>query len=47
MDIETQYKINELADQYVDEKLAQGIPFSEELCNWAINTAQNNVIFFN
>ncbi len=35
--------IQELADKYLDEALANGEPFSEALCNWAIDKAKEEL----
>jgi hypothetical protein len=36
-------KLTELADQYVDQAMANGEPFSEGLCNWAMNKALQEI----
>ena len=40
MDIERLEAISDLADRYLDEAIAEGDTFSEALCNWALNKAQ-------
>jgi len=37
--LEKQEQISDLADQYIDQALANGEPFSEGLCGWAMNKA--------
>lgn len=36
-------EISDLADKFMDEASAKGEPFSEGLCNWAINKAERIV----
>ena len=36
-------KICDLADSYVDAEIAKGEAFSEALCDWALNRAQQNI----
>lgn len=38
-----QIKLADLADQIVDRALAAGESFSAELCNWAIEQAQDEL----
>jgi len=38
-----QIKISDLADKYLDQALANGEAFTEGLCNWAINKAEQEV----
>jgi hypothetical protein len=35
--------ISNLADKFLDEAAAKGEPFSEGLCNWAINKAEQTI----
>ena len=37
--LEKQEQISDLADQHIDQALANGEPFSESLCDWAVNKA--------
>tara|TARA_R110000796_G_scaffold168875_1_gene285784 strand:+ start:633 stop:779 length:147 start_codon:yes stop_codon:yes gene_type:complete len=39
-----QRDITELADKYLDKALAQGDAFTEGLCNWAINKAEQEIV---
>jgi hypothetical protein len=39
MSEEQQRRISELSNRYVDEELAAGSPFGEELTNWAVDRA--------
>jgi hypothetical protein len=38
-----QTDISDLADKYLDKALANGEPFTEGLCNWAVNKAEQNI----
>lgn len=38
-----QEAISDLADKYLDEAMRQGDAFSEGLCNWAINKAEQEL----
>jgi hypothetical protein len=38
-----QEAISDLADQLLDKEIAKGASFSEGLCNWAINTAEQTL----
>lgn len=38
-----QQDISALADKFLDKALANGEPFSEGLCNWAINQAEQSI----
>ena len=38
-----QIAISELADKYLDEELRQGEPFTEALCNYAVNKAEQEL----
>lgn len=35
--------ISDLAEKYLEEALAQGHPFTEGLCSWAISKAEQNI----
>ena len=36
-------RLSELADTYVDAEMAKGQPFSEGLCNWAMDKALREI----
>tara|TARA_R110000824_G_scaffold352539_1_gene539598 strand:- start:321 stop:482 length:162 start_codon:yes stop_codon:yes gene_type:complete len=38
-----QIEISDLADKYLDKALANGESFTEGLCNWAINKAEQKL----
>jgi len=38
-----QIEISNLADKYLDKALANGDSFTEGLCNWAINKAEQEL----
>jgi len=38
-----QIDISDLADKYLDKALANGESFTEGLCNWAINKAEQEL----
>jgi hypothetical protein len=38
-----QQAICDLADKYLDDALANGDGFSEGLCNWAVNKAEQEL----
>jgi hypothetical protein len=38
-----QIAISDLADKYLNEALASGAPFTEGVCNWAINKAEQEI----
>ena len=38
-----QTDISDLADKYLDKALANGEPFTEGLCNWAVNKAEQSI----
>ena len=40
---EKQQTIFALADKVLDKELANGAPFSEELCNWATHQAEQTL----
>jgi len=40
---EHQEKISDLADKYLDQAIAKGEAFSEGLCNWAVNKAEQEI----
>ena len=40
---EKQIAISDLADKYMAEAMRQGDAFSEGLCNWAINKAEQEL----
>tara|TARA_R110000772_G_scaffold2249_1_gene7791 strand:+ start:197 stop:358 length:162 start_codon:yes stop_codon:yes gene_type:complete len=40
---EKQVAISDLADKYLDKALANGEPFTEGLCNWAVNKAEQEL----
>tara|TARA_R100000501_G_C2576189_1_gene81191 strand:+ start:583 stop:732 length:150 start_codon:yes stop_codon:yes gene_type:complete len=39
----TQEQISDLAEKYLNQALADGEPFREALCNWAIAKAEREV----
>jgi hypothetical protein len=38
-----QIAISDLADKYLGKALANGEPFTEGLCNWALNKAEQEI----
>lgn len=38
-----QIEISNLADKYLDKALANGESFTEALCNWAVNKAEQEL----
>ncbi len=36
-------QLHDLADKLLADKLAEGHPFSEGLCNWAVSTAEQTL----
>ena len=38
-----QIAISDLADKYLDQAMSRGEAFSEGLCNWAINKAEQEL----
>lgn len=41
--IEKQKKIADLAETILDKEIANGVPFSEGLCNWATHKAEQEL----
>ena len=38
-----QQRIADLADKLLDERIAEGLPFSQGLCDWALNEAERQL----